>query len=88
MIFLWKLDWRNQSPCSTLKTIQFIDKEWVLETHKGKKQHYVQAEILISPILFQLLEFSNQKQKKRIVLFCDQISEEQVRLLHLKTKLN
>ncbi|WP_233590533.1 hypothetical protein [Legionella qingyii] len=51
---------------------------------KGNKESYTQAVVLIHNPFFQLIEFVNSKQKKRIVLFLDQITNHQLRLLHLK----
>lgn len=88
ILFLWRKDSITQSPCSTLKKIQFIGNKWVLETQGGKQQHYAKAAILMDTLLFQLIEFSNQRQKKHIVLFYDQLSLHQVRLVRFKIKDN
>ncbi|PWY55317.1 hypothetical protein DGG96_12680 [Legionella qingyii] len=78
------IDWVNQSPWSSIKKIQFIGNKWILEMQKGNKESYTQAVVLIHNPFFQLIEFVNSKQKKRIVLFLDQITNHQLRLLHLK----
>jgi len=82
--FLLKINWSNQNSCSSIKKIQYIGDEWVLETHQNRKESYTQAGVLIHNPLFQLIEFTNANQKKRIVLFWDQITSHQLRLLHLK----
>ncbi|WP_454782413.1 hypothetical protein [Legionella sp. WA2022007384] len=51
---------------------------------QGNKESYIQAVVLIHNPFFQLIEFANLRQKKRIVLFLDQITPHQLRLLHLK----
>ena len=51
---------------------------------QGNKESYTQAAVLIHNPLFQLIEFANLRQKKRIVLFLDQITNHQLRILHLK----
>ncbi|HHT0591892.1 TPA: hypothetical protein ACTXXA_002912 [Legionella anisa] len=84
IFILLKVDWANQSPCSSIKKIRFIGNAWVLEIHQDEKQTYTQAVILIHNPFFQLIEFTNSNQKKRIVLFLDQITNYQLRLLHLK----
>jgi hypothetical protein len=82
-IFL-RSDWRNQNPCSEMKKIQFIANEWILERHNGEKKTFTQANILISNILFHLIQFKNPKHTKLIVLFHDQTTNHQLRLLYLK----
>ena len=81
---LWRLDQINQSPCSAIKKIQFIGNEWILQMSNDKKQNYEQAAIIISNNFFQLIEFTYFRKKKLIVLFCDQLPNDQLRLLHLK----
>lgn len=61
-----------------------MNNAWVLEADQDNKVTYNQAVILIHNPLFQLIEFTNPSQKKRIVLFLDQITNYQLRLLHLK----
>ncbi|WP_412756053.1 hypothetical protein [Legionella bozemanae] len=84
VFILLKIDWTNQSPCSSVKKIQFMNNAWVLEADQDNKVTYNQAVILIHNPLFQLIEFTNPSQKKRVVLFLDQITNYQLRLLHLK----
>ncbi|MCL9685571.1 hypothetical protein [Legionella maioricensis] len=47
--------------------------------------HYDEARILIHNPLFQLIELSFLKRKKLVLLFNDQLTITQLRLLHLKT---
>ncbi|MCE0723664.1 hypothetical protein [Legionella resiliens] len=84
IFLLLKIDWTNQSPCPSIKKIQFIGNAWILEISQDKKETYTQAVILIHNPLFQLIEFASPSQKKHIVLFLDQITSYQLRLLHLK----
>ncbi|MBI2786227.1 MAG: hypothetical protein HYX60_07975 [Legionella longbeachae] len=81
-------DWSNKKPWGRLKKIEFIDNKWILEMEDAKKQDYTQATILINNILFQLIQFENPQQKKLIVLFHDQATNSQLRLLHLKITQN
>ncbi|MCW8400391.1 hypothetical protein OQJ26_16555 [Legionella sp. PATHC038] len=85
IIVLVKIDCAMQSPCTSIKKIQFIGNGWILEPYRGNKKTYVQATILIHNPFFMLIEFKNKRQKKCIVLFNDQITNNQLRLLHLKT---
>lgn len=82
---LTKIDWAIQRPCTSIKKIQFIGNEWILEPYSGNKKTYIQAIILIYNPFFMLIEFKNKRQKKCIVLFNDQLTNNQLRLLHLKT---
>lgn len=74
----------NKRPGNGLKEIQFIGNEWVLTMNHGKKQAYSEAKVLINNDLFQLIQFTNLMQKRLIVLFQDQVTPDQLRLLHLK----
>lgn len=84
IFILLNFDWVNQCPCSSIKKIQFIGNKWIVEMRDGKEESYTQAIILIHNPLFQLIEFVNPRQKKQIVLFLDQITNHQLRQLHLK----
>ncbi|WP_454783651.1 hypothetical protein [Legionella sp. WA2024007413] len=55
---------------------------------QGNKQSYTQAVVLIHNPFFQLIEFVNSRDKQRIVLFLDQITNHQLRFLHLKISQN
>lgn len=79
-----KFDWQNKTPRNVIKRIEFLDNQWVLTPHKGIKQSFMEAQILIHNMLFQLILFRNGKQKTQVVLFQDQASSHQLRLLHLK----
>ncbi len=84
IFILLKIDWANQRPYSSVKKIQFTNNAWVLEMDQDRRETYTQAIILIHNALFQLIEFANSSQKKRIVIFLDQITSHQLRLLHLQ----
>ncbi len=83
-----KIYWTNQSPCLSIKKIQFTGNAWVLESCQDKKETYTQAVILIHNPFFQLIEFASPSKKKKVVLFLDQITNHQLRLLHLKISRN
>lgn len=83
---LFRFDWINRKPCVKIKKIQFIDNQWVLEFHDGKKENYLQATILINNFLFSLIQLKSMQQKKSIILFHDQLTAMQLRFLYFKTQ--
>lgn len=85
---LLKLSWNNKSPNPDIKEIYFVRSQWVLVINNGKKQRYNDAQILVNNILFQLIQFKTPKKKRTLVLFHDQASTTQLRLLHLKIAQN
>lgn len=80
------MDSTNQNPCIEIKKIQFIANEWILEIGSGMKLHFSNSTILISNSLFQIIQFAHPKRRKLIVLFHDQLSPTDLRLIHLKTR--
>ncbi len=84
IFILLNIDWTNQSPCASIKKILYRGNEWILEMRQGNKESYVQAIILIHNPLFQLIEFSGSRKKKRFILFLDQITNNQLRRFNLK----
>ncbi len=79
-----KYDWQNKKPRNKIKKIEFIDKQWILSSNNEVKQHFLEAKILIHNVLFQLIQFANNQEKKQIVLFQDQLTSNELRLLHLQ----
>lgn len=67
-----------------IKEIQFRTNKWILILNNNESQDYQEAQVLLHNVLFQLIQFTHLKQKKYVVLFIDQISENQFRQLHLK----
>lgn len=82
--FALKYDWLNKHSEHVIEKIELITNAWVLVMRNGKKQRYDKAQVLINNTLFQLIEFTDSQSKRLVVLFHDQISENQSRLLHLK----
>ena len=85
---LLRTDWINRRPNNSIKEIQFIASEWKLLLHDGTTRSYKEAQVLIYNVLFQLIQFACGKEKKLIVLFHDQIPQNQLRLLNLKIVQN
>jgi len=78
-------DFITRRPYAELKEIQFVLNEWVLQLDENKEYRYAKATILIDNVLFLLIKFTNQDNKKFIVLFHDQVAKNQIRLFRLKT---
>lgn len=83
-----RFDLIHQSPCSTLQQIRCGTNEWILVMNNDSTKHYDGASVLIHNMLFQLIELSHSNKKKFILLFNDQLTGSQLRLLHLKTLKN
>ncbi len=56
--------------------------------NNGRMQEYYDVSVLIHNVLFQLLSFSYSNKKKYVVVFNDQLSKSQLRILHLKSLIN
>ncbi|MCW8385532.1 hypothetical protein OQJ15_04345 [Fluoribacter dumoffii] len=54
----------------------------------GKKESYSQMSILAHNSFFLLIEFKDADKAKQVVLFVDQISTHQLRLLNLQKHIN
>lgn len=76
-------DLLHQKPCSTITEINYRNKEWRLITKEGESLHCEEAKIIIHNTLFQLIQFSMFKKNKLLILFNDQIPDEQLRQIHL-----
>ena len=81
-------EWNNKKKANRIREIQFIGSAWRIMTDSDTLQLYNEAHILISNPLFQLIQFINIKQKKVVVLFQDQLTERELRLLQLKITQN
>ncbi|WP_347572688.1 protein YgfX [Legionella sp.] len=84
ILIVLRLDWLNKKPMNGIKEIQFRTNKWILILNNNESQDYQEAQVLLHNVLFQLIQFTHLKQKKYVVLFIDQISENQFRQLHLK----
>lgn len=76
----------HRSACKTLKEIRAQNSKWMLIGPTQNEQLFDEAKILIHNPFFQLISFTTEANKKLIVLFNDQVSPHELRLLHLKTR--
>ncbi|CEG57040.1 conserved protein of unknown function [Legionella fallonii LLAP-10] len=86
ILLQFRMDYTNQSPCSSIQEIRWNQTEWVLVKKNGAIEHYDEVSVLIHNALFQLIELSRGKTKKIIILFNDQVPKSQLQLIHLKTR--
>jgi len=77
--------WYQQKPYPELYEIKLTQQQWIITMDDGHRYEYNDAVILIHNMLFQVLKFSTSKKNKILILFNDQLSKHQLRLLHLKT---
>lgn len=59
--------------------------KWVISLKDGKENLFDTLIVLIHNPLFQLLQVSQINKNKLLILFNDQLSEQQLRLVHLKS---
>ena len=76
-------DFRNKSACTDILEIRLSPNQWVLMMD-GRVETYDCANIIIHNVLFQLIQLTHLNQRKLVVLFNDQLSTDQLRLMHLK----
>ena len=79
----WAL-FTGSRPYPDLETVHFSQKKWQL-TFSTKKEIYQKIDIAADTGLFLLCRFSKEKEKKKrwLVIFCDQLSQDQRRALHI-----
>lgn len=61
---------------------------WQLHDVHGQQKTYTKMRVVMSAGLFFLVEFSHEKQRKLVVIFSDQISKKDFRLLNVIGKIN
>jgi hypothetical protein len=74
-----------QKPHPEIQDLSCCQNQWKLKMSDGQEHIYTDVDILIHNILFQLLRLSSPNKNKVLILFNDQLSSNQLRLLHLKT---
>lgn len=65
----------------------YSNSNWQLHDVYGRQNTYTKMRVVVSTGLFFLVEFANEKQRKIIVIFSDQISKNDFRLLKIKEKI-
>lgn len=83
--FQFKNYFIQQKPHPELYEIKYTRQQWLISMQNGQQHTYHKAIILIHNIFFQVLKLSNLDENKIVILFNDQLTSHQLRLLHLKT---
>lgn len=83
----FRSDRTHQSPCPGIVEIHIRTGCWSLVTKHGTRR-YESVTLLIHNFLFQLIKLSNSERSQYLILFNDQISNEQLRLVYLKMPRN
>lgn len=77
-------NFKKKKPCSDSLELIVSQNKWVFVLSDGQLESYDEAKIIIHNPLFQLIKLTSQHKNKLRVLFNDQLTSEQLRLLHLK----
>lgn len=75
----------HKKPHSGLSTIKYNQNQWVLVMTNGSEQRYEALHILIHNPLFQLTKYVTPQKNKFLILFNDQVTQDELRLIHLKS---
>ncbi|STX42279.1 Uncharacterised protein [Legionella donaldsonii] len=65
----------------------YTNNNWQLHDVHGQQRTYAKMRVVMSAGLFFLVEFSHEKQRKLVVIFSDQISKNDFRLLNIIGKI-
>lgn len=87
-LFQLKSQYGYGKPHPELSEIKRKGDEWLLISATGHEKIYERLIILIHNPLFQLLRFSQSNKNKILILFNDQLSSDQLRLLYLNSVKN
>lgn len=78
-------DYRNKKPHPSLCAIKYNQNQWVLVMNHGDEARYDTLNVLIHNPLFQLIKYGCAQKNKFLILFNDQITKDELRLIHLKS---
>ncbi len=78
----------NKSPCADLLELTWTENQVRLLMKDDTLLLYDRLSILIHNELFQLIQLSRPLKKKRFVLFNDQVTLDELRLLHVKAGMH
>lgn len=87
IMFRLRLDVIHGQPNPEVIELHFSQDYWFINKRDGLKLRYEALRIVIHNPLFQYIQLLDSKQNKNFILFNDQIPEEQLRQLHLLSKL-
>lgn len=78
----------NPKPHANLKELNFLQDKWRLVNAENETSYYKAQRVMLNTGLFFLLELSNESERKVVIIFSDQITSEDYRLLRLIEKIN
>ncbi len=82
--YLFKNDIINRGACYEVKEIRcHKEKSWEIQKRDGTTEQYDEMNILMHNFHFQLLQFKHVNKRKIYILFNDQLSSDQWRMIHL-----
>lgn len=84
LVFIWIVV--KPSTILNVKQLAFFNHEWTVYYHNDSPQSYEKHRIILEAGIFFLLEFSSESQRKTVVIFFDQLSPDDYRLLRLKER--
>lgn len=85
VLLQFSYDYRHKKPHSNLSTIKYNQSQWVLVMNNGSVERYEALHILIHNPLFQLTKYATSKKNRFLILFNDQVTKDELRLIHLKS---
>ncbi|MBA2656881.1 MAG: hypothetical protein H0U70_07825 [Tatlockia sp.] len=78
----------NPIPYHEYSMLRYSKKGWILERHDAAKLYFEKTEMVIDTGLFFLLRLIQVKKVKYLVVFSDQLNEENYRLLNIQQKIS
>lgn len=83
-----RLEWATKNPCADIEELRALQNQWQLTFHDGKVDSFEKIIILIHNPLFALIQLTGFEKNKKLILFNDQISVSELKLLHVKAGIN
>jgi hypothetical protein len=74
-------------PTPAIKSLRINKAQWELTQTNEHISHYDTADILFNNPIFQLIKLSNSETKTMLVIFNDQLSHNELRLIHIKAAI-
>lgn len=78
----------NPSPHPHYLGLHYRQDHWILEDKQGRELPFEKIKVLLNAGLFYLLELKMEKKRKVLVIFSDQLSKQEFRILRVIEKIN
>lgn len=82
--YLFLQNYHATIPCSEIIELRINASKWVVKQRDGRLVDYTKSSILIHNPLFQVIKLSNESTNQLLVLFNDQVSAHELRILHIR----